>query len=576
MAINPTQLRPFKTGVPATVQAITLAAPTGGIDTRSALASMSGDNSIYSYNLTVQEGAVAVRPGYREWALGLDDGITANLGVKTLIPHTTAGFDSLWAVTNEGIWNVTDYNTAPVQELSPNQTGQPADDWTITTEDAGYGVFTALAADNGDEYVFYADSKNGLFVRNLTNLTTPLWERTTFSAAGASDPAVNNSLINFIVVHKQRLWFAEQDSNHAHYAGIGAVTGNVEAFFFGSKFKYGGGIAGLFNWTVDGGAGVDDYLVAVGEGGDLIPYRGIDPTQDDWANVGSYYIGKPPIGGNFASEYAGELYFLSSFGVIAMSDILKGVDLGDSNRNPNSLSFLITKVIRKDVALRGTQYGWQMAFVPSRGDLIIATPSKDINNPIQYVLNLSLGAWSYWRDIPMTSFVDWQGKLFIGVTVPTSPQESGKVAIMDVARDNVLITPLVGIQNGSNIDFSILSSFSKLGQDAVYKRVQYVRSDFLAVTKPVTEIKTLYNYDINEPTRTDSTEAENNYPVGVWDVDDWDAAIWGAGLYDPAKDAVSGGYDMGRTVAIALRGSSGVACTFIGWDISWIAGQYAL
>ena len=106
--------------------------------------------------------------------------------------------------------------------------------------------------------------------------------------------------------------------------------------------------------------------------------------------------------------------------------------------------------------------------------------------------------------------------------------------------------------------------------------MQYVRSDFLAVTKPVTEVKTLYNYDINEPTRTDSTESVDNYPVGVWDVDDWDAAIWGAGLYDPAKDAVSGGYDMGRTVAIALRGSSGVTCTFIGWDISWIAGQYAL
>ena len=258
----------------------------------------------------------------------------------------------------------------------------------------------------------------GLWQRNLTTPTSPeLWVRPTLNNP-ASGPAVSVQNINFVLVHKQRIWVVERDQNHAHYLGIGAISGQTTAFFFGSKFKYGGGIAGLFNWTVDGGAGVDDYLVAVGEGGDLIPYKGIDPSQDDWQNVGSYYIGKPPVGGTFASEYAGELYFLSEFGVIAMSDILKGVDLGDSNRNPNSLSFLVTKLLRKDVSQRSDSYGWQMIFAPSRGDLIINTPERGVAQPIQYVLNLSMGAWSFWRGIPMKAVIDWNTSVFMLAAVP--------------------------------------------------------------------------------------------------------------------------------------------------------------
>ncbi len=250
MAIRPT-LKGIKRGQQQSIQALTLPAPQGGVDARSPLASMSGENSIYSYNLTVQEGAVAVRPGYREWAVDIEQ--TTNLSAGTLIPHTTAGSNFLWAVTNEGIWNITDYDTAPVQELEPNSTGTPADDWTDTSSNASYGVFTAFTADNGDEYVLYADSRNGMWQRNITVPTSPeLWVRPNISNP-SSGPAVNVENINFVLVHKQRIWVVERDQNHAHYLGIGAISGQTDVFFFGSKFKYGGGIAGLFNWTVDGG-----------------------------------------------------------------------------------------------------------------------------------------------------------------------------------------------------------------------------------------------------------------------------------------------------------------------------------
>ena len=571
MAIRPS-LKGLRRGQEQTIQSLTLPAPQGGVDARTPLASMSGANSIYSYNLTVQEGAVELRPGYREWALDVEQ--TANAASGTLIPHTTAGSNYLWAVTNEGIWNVSDYDTTPIHELQPDATGVAVDDWTDTSANASYGVFTAFTADNGDEYVFYADSRNGLWQRNVSVPTSPeLWVRPNLNNPG-SGPAVNVENINFVLVHKQRIWVVERDQNHAHYLGIGAISGQTTAFFFGSKFKYGGGIAGLFNWTVDGGAGVDDYLVAVGEGGDLIPYKGIDPSQGDWQNVGSYYIGKPPVGGTFASEYAGELYFLSEFGVIAMSDILKGVDLGDSNRNPNSLSFLITKLLRKDVAQRSDSYGWQMLFAPSRGDLIINTPKQGVAQPLQYVLNLSMGAWSFWRDVPMTAVIDWNTSVYI-LAVPQG-EVTPNVYVMDINRDNVKITPPTQGQNGEDINFSILSSFSRLGADTVYKRVQYIRTDFLSPNQPTLNTRILYDYNINEPSTPISPPDEGTLLTGLWDISSWDNALWATGQYATPKQVIIGGNDMGRSVAIAIRGTAADKTTLIGWDISWIAGSYAL
>ena len=99
MAVRPTA-KGIRRGQQQSIQSLTLPAPQGGVDARSPLASMQGGNSIYSYNLTVQEGAVELRPGYREWALDIES--TTNLSSGTLIPHTTAGNNYLWAVTNEG------------------------------------------------------------------------------------------------------------------------------------------------------------------------------------------------------------------------------------------------------------------------------------------------------------------------------------------------------------------------------------------------------------------------------------------------------------------------------------------
>ena len=128
--------------------------------------------------------------------------------------------------------------------------------------------------------------------------------------------------IRGVVAHKQRIWFLEEDSTTGWYLGIGSIAGEVSPFYFGAKFRHGGRLAGLFNWSVDGGAGVDDFLVAVSQAGDVLPYQGSDPSSDDWQLRGSYFIGEVPNTPTFGTEQGGELFLLSSFGVSSLNDLL--------------------------------------------------------------------------------------------------------------------------------------------------------------------------------------------------------------------------------------------------------------
>jgi hypothetical protein len=247
-------------------------APIEGIDVSKGLAGGNLANCLYSYNLTAAEYGLRVRNGYREWAINLDNG--SGLGVKTILPFggedTDLSDDRLFAVTNEGIWDVTTYAAAPTLALDFLAPGNGGD----ITDEAGYGVYTHYVTLAGAKLMYYADSRNGLFQYSAA---TGLWVR----ATTITGPDLEK--VNFVMTHKRQLWMIEQDSSSAWYLEEASVSGAADEFFFGSKFIHGGNLAGLFSWTIDGGIGVDDYFVAVSRAGDVLPYQGTDPSSvDTW------------------------------------------------------------------------------------------------------------------------------------------------------------------------------------------------------------------------------------------------------------------------------------------------------
>ena len=525
-------------------------APIQGIDTRVSVSVGAPLHCIYTYNLVPYDYGMRVRPGYREWALNLDLGTST--GVHTIIPfegiiETGAG-DKLFAATSEGIWDVSDAGAAPTLVAT----------FFDNSADAGYGVYTHYVDGSGDDLLYYADSVNGLAEYDPVADT---WN----PAGGITGP--DTTIVNYVVSHKQRIWLIERESQSAWYLPVGSNSGIGTEFTFASKFKHGGALVGLLNWAVDGGNGVDDYLVAVSRSGDILPFQGIDPSSaDTWNLTGTYYVGKIPKGPNFATGDGGEVYILSAYGVIGMGELLKGVDTASValQTEDTNMSSKIASLLRGRLKESIDLHGWAIRTVPSEGSILIDTPKILSRRNEQFAYNISTRAWGLWRDVPMTCFDSYKGAIAFGT-------EDNRILYMDASSDNVLLTPPVGRANGDAITFSVLTSFSPLEMPGTYKRIAFIRPDFIAAAPPTFDCEARYDYDISEvPPRATDVQEQAKWDEGVWDVARWSTEQL-AGI-----NALRGSWGRGRYVAIAMGGSTRTDTRFAGWDIIFDSGGLTL
>jgi len=533
------------TGAPQRSKVVRYTAPIKGIDTRVSISLNDPYHCLYTYNLIPYDYGLRVRQGYREIAVGLED--VNSVGVHTIIPFEgvieDGAQDRLFAVTNEGIWDV----TTPAVVLKTTFANQ--------APEAGYGVYTHYVDGAGDDILYYADSRNGLYEYDPVGDT---WAQ----ATNIDGPVIGD--INFIVSHKQRLWMCEERSQKAWYLPVGSNSGVATEFFFASKFKHGGALVGLYNWSIDGGDGIDDYLVAVSRSGDVLPFRGDDPSSSvTWSLVGTYFIGKIPAGPNFATEHGGELFLLSSYGIVSMNDLLKGVSTpysftDDSSQNVASK---ISGWLRDRLLRTIDQVGWSIRVAPSDGSLIINSVNEPGREQLQFVYNIATSAWGQWRDVPMSSFDSYDGFIAFG-------DKDNRVLFMDVNTDNVQITPPLDRLNGDGVRFSVLTGYQGLEMNGVYKRVKLIRPDFVAKGQiPAFRCQARYDYDLTEITPPISQIDSS----GEWDSSTWDMALWGDDSFKGSSGLV-GSWGYGRYVAIAMSGESRTDTRFVGWDVMFDAG----
>ena len=78
------------------------------------------------------KSGMRVRSGYREFVVDVESGTSFAIGTIIPLEGIEGTDDKLFAVTNEGIWDVTTYDTAPTLKVAFTAN---------TTADAGYGQF---------------------------------------------------------------------------------------------------------------------------------------------------------------------------------------------------------------------------------------------------------------------------------------------------------------------------------------------------------------------------------------------------------------------------------------------------
>lgn len=513
----------------------TIPAPTNGIDTISNLYGMDIRSSIATRNIDAATTGLKVRPGYNEYANGF-----LGLGIQTILPFKGSAddnaLDALFAANSDGLYDITLSTTTPVKLI----------DWPIKTAQSGRMSFTQVTNDAGAHFLLAADEINGLYIYTES---TGLWTIPTITGptGGAAD-------IVFVMSWKQRVWYIEKDSTSSWYTDVGTFFGTVTEFNFGSRFRYGGNLSAIYDWTLDSGEGPDDYLVAVSRGGDVIIYGGTDPSSTaTFGIIGLWFVGEMPFGRRIGSLYGGDLLLLSTYGLISLTALTKGVDPFSMEA---SLTWKIQSAIQDLMIRTKDSFGWEIKIHPNLSRLIISTP-KELSEPdLQFIYELNLKAWSIWSGMPILTSEQYRGESYIGST-------SVSVWKIEGTNDDVTLAAPVPQQ----IDWELLTSYQDLGSPEIFKRVQFLRPIFISSSSPSYDIVAKYDYDLTDiPAPVNASAGA----IGVWDVGLWDIALWGGGFFP--FQPMRGSSGMGKTVAIRLRGRSLADTTLIAIGILWDDG----
>jgi hypothetical protein len=531
--------RPFPVApIKQITQSTPIPAPQKGINAVDGLIAMSPEEAIFMYNMAPSQYGTRVRTGYKEWVTSVDVN-----GVRTIIPYTASvsANDKLFAVGQAGFYDISSTGTAPALLLA----------FPSATSVSGFGIWTAYTTVAG-HFSLYCDEQNGYYVYTEAGA----WAKVALGGGANQVANIDPDLFVAVTIFKERAWFVERNSARAWYLPTGSIFGAATVFNFGNKFKKGGTLEALFNWTVDGGQGVDDYLVAVSSGGDVVVYKGSDPSvATDFEQHGVWFIGPPPVGRRIGGSFGGELCLLSSYGLLPMSSLVSGQLV---QAEQTYLSRKITPLVNLEMSSTRTTRGWEVKLISKENTLIISTPKREAFPFSQFAQSTNNQGWSIYRDIPYLNGEEWHGNFYIAAA-------NGTAYILQDNLDNVSLNGLTS----TLISWSVLQAFSDVGEPGLYHIPQYVRPVFISEQVPAYGVEIHFDYNLSAA--SGSIVPGGSSSGTLWDVGIWDLSLWGGDFI--TADNPQGADGIGRAMAIALNGQSGAETILVRHDLMFTTGN---
>lgn len=518
---------------PQTTKTVLIPAPNGGINVLDMLVATPQEDSILQYNLIPSYYGTRVRTGITQWAQQLG----AGANVRTIIPYngSTSANDKLFAAGQLGIYDISVFG-------ANNPAAAIAFGTADTTSGLGGSVAFATLAGN---FIAYCDESNGYYT--FTQGTG--WLKVTLGGGATQVTPPDPATLVWPCSFKTRLWFVQKNTATAWYTASGALYGTLTQFNFGDKFRHGGFLVGLYTWTLDGGVGIDDYLVAVSSSGDVLVYQGTDPSvATSFSLVGQWYIGPPPAGRRITGSFGGDLYILSSYGLLPLSKLISGILIQSEQEY---LTRKVSPIINTLMASGRLSLGWEVKVVPSENLILIGTPLQVPAASQQLVQNLNTQGWAFYRNLPYFTGDAWNGAFYIG-------DQTGHVYLHTGNTDL-----------GVAVNFSLLTSYQEYQEVGNYHRIQFVRPVFLAAVSPQYAITAKYDYDLSEAL---APTAGALPPNPAWDIALWDIALWGGTYVTFAPVVGTGG--MGRAMALAMNGQSTTDTILLRFDMMFDTGGY--
>lgn len=449
-----------------------LPAPSGGWNARDSLAEMAPDDAVILENLFPNTTYVNTRLGYTQYATGLGS------QVETVMAYAGLSSNKLLAAAGSNIYDVT----------------------------AGGAVGAAIKSGLTNarwQYTNYANT-SGNYLYMVNGADAPMyWDGSTFTNAAITGVTVANLI--HINQHKNRIWFTEKNTLNAWYLATSAIAGAATKFDLTGIAMRGGSLMAMATWTIDAGYGVDDIAVFITTKGEIILYRGTDPSSaNTWSLVGVFWLGSP-VGRRCYCKFAGDLLLITQDGVYPMSSGLQS-----SRTNPKvALTDKIQFAVSDSVSLYGNNFGWQIIPFPKENMLFLNVPVTEGDNQQQYVMNTINKAWCNFKGWDANCWELYNDDVYFGGNGYVGKAWNG---LSD---------------NSTNITTNGLQAFGYLGSPGEIKRITMMRPILRSDGFPTIVANVNVDFDVSDTTGTLIFTGTN---FGLWDSALWDTGLWGSDL----------------------------------------------
>lgn len=483
------------------VQTKVVPSPVEGWDAISPLAEMDPKRAPILNNWIPRPGYVELRGGYIPYA-GTNAG---SAPVESLMVYRPAGPNQMFAASGSSIFDVSNSGGG-----TPVRTGLSEARWQYTNFVSPAGVHV-LQAVNGSDSMLQWDGANWTNP-SITNLPAGV---TTSNFIGISN-------------QKQRLWFIVNNSSTVVFMPTGAITGPIAGTQdFGTLWQQGGFLMAIADWTIDGGAGPQDYMAFISQWGEVSLYSGTDPTSAaTWSLVGTFKIA-PPIGRRCVLRVGSDVAVITQQGVIPISQALPFDPSADR-------SIAITSRIQNAMSQAAMNYqnnfGWELNTYPNQQLFIVNVPVTENGNQVQYVMNTLTGAWCQINGWNANTFAIFNNNLYWG------------------GNNGIVNQGYVGTNDGINsIAADMQCAFNWLDEPGRVKRMTMIQP-LLSIGANLTPTMAVDTDFITSTAIAPITSFSGNT---LWDVAKWDVATWpgAASIYDSwlSVDAI------GHALAIRMR-----------------------
>lgn len=469
-------IRPSKTPKARVSGTSSIAAPTGGLNARDAIADMPEEDAVIMTNWFPSPSSVGVRRGYATHATGLLE------PVETLMTYNTGAAKEIYGIADGEIYDVTTAGAVGAAVVS-SLTNSRFEYITMGTA-GGYFLLAVNGADKLQGYDGSAWWEDGDGAHDITGVDT------------ADIAHINN--------FKNRVWMIEKDTLAAWYLPVASIAGAATKFDLSGLFKLGGSLMIMENWTIDNANGVDDYAAFITSEGEVALYKGTDPSSaNTWALVGTFRMGRP-IGRRCAIKVAADVLLITTDGAFPLSKSL----LTDRTQSQAAVTDKITNLFKPDIRDNSTKFGWQPILYPFGNKLVINVPTVENSVSHQWVMNTINGSWCRFEGWNANCWETLDDDLYFG--------GDGTVYKADTGEDD----------NGENIESDVQQAFSYFGSKGQIKKFTLAKPHFMTSG----EISPALVLNVDFQSRTPSAPPSFSSPgVSLWDVAPWDTSSWAFG-----------------------------------------------